>query len=291
MSTLRQEAGATLMELLMGMSILIVVLSASLLAFNNFQSVSSVNARQNETQDRARNAVFMLSRQLRNLAGPDEGQPQAFDKISPYDIVFKTVNRVGPPSAGNLSNVQRVRYCLDSSRKLWTQVQQWSSATPPNPPSSTSCPDGGWANQRVIAQDLTNTFGGANRPLFVFDTADASAVNDVRVTLWVDVNPGRAPAESQLESGVFLRNQNRVPTSEFQWTAGASHHVILNASSSSDPEGQALTYTWKEGSQKICNSSVVVCDWVTTAGSHSVTLEVRDPAGLLGTTTQAVTAT
>ena len=110
----------------------------------------------------------------------------------------------------------------------------------------------------------------------------------MRVSLWIDVNPGTTPAETHVESGIFLRNQNQAPAASFQWSPGGAGHVVLNGSASADPEGQQLIYTWKEGSTKLGEG--VVFDWgPASAGAHSITLEVRDPAGQLGSTSQTVT--
>jgi len=68
---------------------------------------------------------------------------------------------------------------------------------------------------------------------------------------------------------------------------GGAGHVVLNGSASADPEGEQLDYTWKEGSNKL--GTGIVFDWgPASTGSHTITLEVRDPAGQLGTTSQPV---
>jgi type II secretory pathway pseudopilin PulG len=284
---LRDEAGFTIPELLISMSVMLTVLTGTLLTFTEFETTTTRNATQNDSQEMARRTMTGLARQLRNLAGPDEGQPRAFDKIDPHDIVFLTVNPQGPPAGENVTNVQRVRYCVDhASGKLWVQKQTWLSRDPPGVPGTGGCPDDSWGNKTLGAENVVN---GAARPTFLFDSADARAVSQVRSDVFVDVNPNQRPGETHLQSGVFLRNQNRSPTASFQWAPGNAGHVILNASASSDPEGQALTFTWKEGEIKLEKGETVVFDWQTTPGQHAVTLEVRDPAGLIATQTQTVT--
>jgi prepilin-type N-terminal cleavage/methylation domain-containing protein len=283
------EAGFTLIELLIASTLFLLVLGATLDTYGVMESRARTNGLQQDSQQMARQTIVVLSRDLRNLAGPDEGQPEAFDTATPYDVVFKTVDPNGPNAGQNPTNVRRVRYCLDAGTpaKLWMQTQTWTSATPPAAPSTTSCPDPSWASQRMVANAINNRYSGQDRAVFLFDSATTTAITTVRVNLWVNVNPGKAPGETQLQSGVFLRNQDQTPTASFQWTQGGSGHVVLNASASSDPEGQQLSYTWKEGSTKIGSS--VTLDWgPVSAGVHSVTLEVRNPAGLLGTSTVAV---
>ncbi len=299
MSRLRtDEAGFTLTELLVAATLFIIVLGAALTSFNVMETKGRTNALLQDSQQRARQTVIVLSRQLRNLAGPDENQPGAFDPASgtfdpaaPYDIVFKTVNPNGPNAGLNPTNVERVRYCLDTGNpaKLWQQTQTWTTATAPSPPGTATCPDSSWPGQAVmVADSVDNRYLSQDRPVFLYDSTDPAAINTVRISLWIDVNPGAPPAETHVESGVFLRNQNQAPNSSFQWSPGGAGHVVLNGSASDDPEGQQLTYTWKEGSTKLGEG--VVFDWgPASTGTHTITLEVRDPAGQLGTSSQAVT--
>jgi len=292
------EAGFTLTELLVAATLFIIVLGAALTSFNVMETKGRTNALLQDSQQRARQTVIVLSRQLRNLAGPDENQPGAFDPASgtfdpaaPYDIVFKTVNPNGPNAGLNPTNVERVRYCLDTGNpaKLWQQTQTWTTATAPSPPGTATCPDSSWPGQAVmVADSVDNRYLSQDRPVFLYDSTDPAAINTVRISLWIDVNPGAPPAETHVESGVFLRNQNQAPNSSFQWSPGGAGHVVLNGSASDDPEGQQLTYTWKEGSTKLGEG--VVFDWgPASTGTHTITLEVRDPAGQLGTSSQAVT--
>jgi prepilin-type N-terminal cleavage/methylation domain-containing protein len=282
---MRGEAGFTVPELLLAMAIMLVVAGATLATFESFTVTAKRNGDQNDSQEVARSTVTALSRQLRNLAGPTEGQPEAFDRVEPDDLVFKTIDPKGPASGDNRTNVQRVRYCLDGAtpQRLWTQVQTWTSAVPPQAPAGTACPDPAWGNQRVAATGMVN---GA-RPAFLFDSTDPAAVTQVRVDLHVDADPARAPGETRLQTGVFLRNQNRVPVAAFQAAPGGRGHVVLNASASSDPEGQPLAYTWKDGATKLDGDSVVY-DYATASGTHTIQLEVRDPAGLVARQAQEV---
>lgn len=283
----RREAGFTLIEVLMAASIMIVILTASLTVFETFVKSSARNARQNDAQEVARRTMVVLSRQLRNLAGPTDDVPQTFDKMTGNDLVFQTVNPVGPAPGQNASNVQRVRYCLDTGtpQKLWRQVQTWSSATPPSPPSTVNCPDGSWGNQRMVANWVVN---GASRPAFAFNSIDPTAVSEVRTDLYVDPDVKRPPDATRLQSGVFLRNQNRPPVASLQATPGNKGHVVLNASTSTDPEGRTLTFSWEDSGTKL-TSSAAVWDYQTTSGPHTIKVLVRDPGGLTTAASTQVT--
>jgi type II secretory pathway pseudopilin PulG len=290
MRRLGHQGGWTLIELLIGSTIMLLVLGASLSAFEVFLGTNRRNSAQNDAQQYARMSTDQLSRQLRNLAGPTDGVPQGFDRIGAYDIVFLTVNPTGPVQGQNVSNVQRVRYCLDSATpaKLWTQTQSWTTASPPAVPSTASCPDSGWGNQTVAANFVTNRINGQDRPVFAFNSSDPAKVNEVRTDLYIDPDTTHSPPETYLQSGVFLRNQNQAPTASLQATGGNKGHVILNASASSDPEGQTLTYAWDDGGTKL-TSSAAVWDYQTTSGPHTIRVTVSDPSGLTATASQQVT--
>jgi type II secretory pathway pseudopilin PulG len=306
---LGREHGFSLVEVMVASSIFIIVVAAVISAFVTMLQTSRKSALLQDSQQQARQTEIVLARQLRNLAGPHEGLPEAFDKAGAYDVVFQTVDPNGPNAGLNPTNVERVRYCLDAtSRNLYRQVQTWTSQAAPAAPSSNTCPDSGWpsvggANARVVASSVNNRHnnqtGGdsEDRPVFLyFDSADLTSINTVRVNLWLDVTPGPnsagndpAPAETHLESGIFLRNQNRPPTSSFQATTQGNHGLKLNGSASADPEGAQITYTWWVNGSKITSCTGVVCDWNAGAsGAYTIRLDTFDPAGLTSTSSQDV---
>ncbi len=65
----------------------------------------------------------------------------------------------------------------------------------------------------------------------------------------MDVDPDRRPLESRISTGVYLRNQNQVPTASFSVASGGTgtRRFLLNGSGSTDPEGRTLFYTWFSG--------------------------------------------
>jgi type II secretory pathway pseudopilin PulG len=290
-SRLRDDQGGwTLIELMIGSALMLVILGASLAVFESFVRTTAHNAAQNDAQQSARATTMQVARQLRNLAGPTEGQPQAFDSIGPYNLIFQTVNPTGPAPGQNYSNVQRVRYCLDtgSPGKLWVQTQSWTTLNAPAVPSTVGCPASGWGSQQVAASYIVNNYGGQSRPVFAFNSSDPTMVTEVRTDLYVDPDPAHAPTETHLQSGVFLRNQNRPPLANLQTTPGNQGHVILNASASTDPEGKLLSYSWSDNGTKLKSTSPV-WDYQTTSGPHTIQVDVRDPAGLIASASAQVT--
>lgn len=282
---LGREEGFSLVEMLAGSVIFIVVMAATLMAMDTFALGIEQNQRRNDTQQQARSALDQMARQLRNLASPTPDQPQAVDKATGYDLVFQTVDPVGPNTGANQANVRRLRYCLDGSDPrsgiVWMQSQTWTQSTTPPVPSTASCPDPDpqWVSKQAVATNVVNRIDGQDRPIWGYNAAATTDVSFIRATVHVDRNPGSDPGESTLSSGVFLRNQNRAPTAAFTATITGNRHVLLNGSPSSDPEGQPLTYAWYDGATRV--GSGITYDYLAPAtGERSLSLRVSDPGGL-----------
>lgn len=280
----------TLIELLVAMALMVIVFSATMLLFQAGANNSRLVDEHNEAQDGARRYSDRLARELRNLASPSllttsTAQPLAVDLASDYDFVFRLVDEVRPAGSANAPNVKRVRYCLGTdaaaSRTLFGQEQTWTTAVSPPTASTTSCPGTGWTTSQVVAEAVANRSSGQSRPLFVFDSPQTARITRVRTDLFVDPTPGRRPVETRLTSGVFLRNQNRVPLASFTVDANAATNlVILNGSPSEDPEDMPLDYTWFMDDAEI-GEGVVFTHSAALDGVHTYRLEVSDPAGLV----------
>jgi hypothetical protein len=276
----RQEGGVTLIEMLIAATLLVVVLTASVRPLNAYEHDASQNRAQNDAQANARVTLDRISRELRNIAG----STQFVEKGGASDLVFQTVDPLTAPSGTNSMNVERVRYCLNTSTQvLWRQTQTWTTATPPAVPTTTSCPSSAWATQVISVDNVTN----GSRAVFTYNNTDLTGVTLVHADLYIDVVPGLRPPESLLSTGIYLRNQNKAPTASFTATATGNRHLSLNGSSSSDPEGGSLTYTWFDGSTQIGTGQT--CDCVALAtGNRTIMLQVADPSGLTNSVTQTV---
>ena len=292
------EAGMTLAELLIAMTILIGIVGATLTTLGTSETTNQRVIAQNESQDQVRRAVETIQSELRNLASPTADLPQAVDKAKPDDIVFQTVDPVGPNGGQNLANIRRVRYCLNASvptnAKVWTQSQTWTLPAAPAIPATASCPDPAWGNSREVARFITNQRNGASRPVWTFNacpntvtgcttSAELSAVTSIRTDLFVDQDVTDNPGEAQLTSGVALRNQNAAPRAEFTKTIVGTNFVLLNGSASEDVEGKPLRYRWYDNGVAIPNATSVVFQHMLTPGTHNLSLTVFDPADLSGT--------
>lgn len=293
---LRDESGFTLPELLVAMTVFVIILLATLSVFDQSSKVSAANMKQNDSVEESRVAIDQVVRQLRNLASPTNAVQSTIDTATKYDLMFQTDD---PTKTW-------VRYCLTGSRLYYG----FTAAGSLTASEKAACPGSGWpaGNLKVVAQDVTNTLNAQDRPVFSFtctpgspagcpaSSADNPKIVVSDVNLFIDTTPGAPPAEKQVSSAVYLRNQNQPPAASFTVTpAGTARTVIFNGSASSDPEGRTLHYYWCDGSSAPCSptSSFFIGTGVTftytfpraaTTTQHPIVLTVLDPGGLTATT-------
>jgi len=262
------EEGFTLVEVLIAAVLMIIVLGATLTALTSFQKNTATNQRQNDGQDQARSTLDLIARDLRNLASPILERPEAIDRNLPLDLIVQSEGR-GTGGSLNARNTMRVRFCLGPDRKLYRMTQTWTTAAIPNAPAATVCPGTGWTTSTVVAENVVN----GTRPIFTYNAVGLQDITEVSATLFVDVNPGTTPAETQLETSVYLRNQNRAPTALFSVEV-VNTSILLNASESTDPEEKAMIYSWKI--DNVAAGSGILLTKPVTAGNHTVRLDVSD---------------
>jgi hypothetical protein len=278
----------SLAGLLVASVISLVVLGSVLTIFEGASAhVAQLTAR-NDNQQAARLASDGIAAALRNLASPTPDQPQAIDRATAYDLVFQDVDPAGPNSGANATNVRRERWCLGTNGTLYSQRQTWTTATVPAMPATTACPGTGWPTTTTVAQNVTNLQGGQTRAVFTYDAAALTDVAQIHVDLFLDQITTRSPTDTRVSTGAFLRNQNRKPVASFT-ASPTAQGIVLNASASADPEGQSLTYTWLDGGSAIAGGTGVTMTYPVTAGSsHTLSVRVRDPAGLTATSAAQV---
>ena len=287
------ERGFTLVELLVGMTLMLLVLGAVLTTFEGFERQARQTSDRNEAQDAARTAIDRVARDMRNAISGGSPIAQAVERATGDDLVFKTI---GPtPTPTNPTGSRRVRWCLNtatpSNATLVRQVQT-SDPLPAAGPADTACPGTGWNLTVVHARNLTNAFNGS-RPLFAYRfRGTGTALSDMAAimpTAYVDTTPGRAPAEVALRSGVLLRNANQPPVAAWSWSRQGTK-IIFNASAAADPEGQTLTYDWFFDGATTPNVTGVRAEWggFAAGSTHSVRLRVTDPSGAWAEDTKSV---
>jgi prepilin-type N-terminal cleavage/methylation domain-containing protein len=290
LSPVRQQHGFTLIEVLVAIALTAIVFGATLSVLDVFQRDNRSAQLRHENQDEARNAMDMISRQLRNVAAPSAGSPGALLIIKKYSMVFDTIDSGSSYAWGeNTSHTMMVRYCLDNSNPeneiLWQQVKRWKTTSEVTP-TPVGCPDtsGFFESNRQMAQHIVNRIEGRNiYPLFVYSAATAPQTASVEINMFLNIHPKHnagesVPNETQLTTGIGLRNANRPPIAEFTATQ-VNEFMRLDASGSYDPDGLALTYKWwKDGVAQ--ESTNRVYEVKETKGNHTYELEVVDPGGL-----------
>jgi prepilin-type N-terminal cleavage/methylation domain-containing protein len=281
MNALRREDGVTLTELLVGMALMSIVMMASLGVLDQVLATSKRADRAVDLQDAARTASRQLARSLRNLAASPD-RPGVIERAREYDLIFRVVDRPRSDAADNTRNLRRVRYCLNAAdpdrARLVEQTQRWRTTTAPSMPSATGCPGGGWHATRYLADRITNRSGEVGRPLWTYGTSDG-LITSVKVNLFMNEEPRLRAREVSLRTGVFLRNQNRAPVAEFTATVVGVRHVLLNGSSSYEPDGQPLDFHWYADGVEV-GRGLVFDYYSRTGGTNVIELEVFDPGGL-----------
>ena len=274
-----REDGMSLVEMLLVMTLMLIVLGATLTTFNNFERKARDNQNLNEAQDTARHGLDLLARDLRNLASPVPLLPEAVDVAGAQELIFQSEGKVKDVDSDNELNTTRVRYCLDTGTKtLYRQIQTWKSAGPPAIPGTACGVKAGWASTLIVASDVTN---GA-RPVFTYNApiTERDKITEVSAQLFVDTTPTRLPAEVDLQTTVFLRNQNRAPTAVFSATSMPGGSIFLNASESTDPEEKALSFEWwdeaRPDSENPVGEGIVFTYSPPAAGFRNMHLVVKD---------------
>jgi type II secretory pathway pseudopilin PulG len=266
----------TLVEVLLVSVLMLVVLGSTLTTFNTFERKTRDNQDLNEAQDNARRGLDLMARDLRNLASPTPLLPLAVDVSQPQDLIFQSEGKTKPAGSLNAQNTTRVRYCLNTTSKiLFRQIQTWTTAAAPGIPAGACGAPAGWNSTLPVATDVVN--GG--RSLFTYNAVARDEITEVSARLYVDTTPARLPAEVDLQTAVFLRNQNRAPTAAFSAVSMPGGSVFLNASESTDPEEKALTFEWWDASLspvKKVGEGIVFTYTPPSAGSRQMYLVVKD---------------
>ncbi len=177
------EAGFTLVELIVVMSLSMVVLFGVFTMFDSFSSDSARQLRVTDANDQARRVVDDAVRDLRHAS--------AIVRNGANDLVYS----VADPTSG--SRAQRI--CLSSAGDVYV-----ARATPAAAPD-TACPTAasGWTSAKLASRPSANT---AADPIFRYDTTDATKVKAVGITLSLDTSgAGKTNRPSTLRSSAVVR--------------------------------------------------------------------------------------
>ena len=303
----RSEAGWTLTEMLIAILVSSFVLGAATTLLTGVASLNGTTTRQVQAQDDARRTVGQLTTQLRNATGPPGSasiySPASGTATGSTDLVFY-VPTPGASTTNNPRGLQWIRYCLDYSdttnEKLWMQTNAYNS-TQSGPPSTTSCPSGGWTTQQLVVSNIvgmeqtaspsTSGCTSLSTPAYFkcpfLPGVVGSATHDMRTKLVIQGDSARS--NTTVTSSVDFRNVKSAPTASMSCRA-QNRHAICDASAAADPDGQAISYQWWLGGTLQAGQSTYLYDsGVLATGTYSVKLRVTDTDGLWTETTQSVT--
>ena len=293
MRRLLDEQGMVLTELLTAIAILGVVLGISLSLFAAFSNQQRRVDRQSLAQNNARRAIDRLAVQLRSATSGDTTGSQPIKKATSYDLVFLAPIQ-SPSLTNNARGVTHMRYCLDAgsltNETLWFQTAPYNTTSNSVPPSTSSCPSPDWPSRQPVADYVVNQFRSPAAPVFTTSTDAAGNINDITIRALVDANTAADPAATDLQSSVTLRNLNRTPTASLSCQALSNGHALCDASASSDPDGDSLTYSWTmDGNPLAATSYQLDKSRLASKSTHSFGVTVTDPSGLKSSATQTVT--
>jgi type II secretory pathway pseudopilin PulG len=260
------ESGWTLVELLIAMVLMLIVLSATLTSFNAFSNNTKRSFNFNDQQDQVRTTLDQIVRQVRNLANPTTGAAgAAFTTIAYADkdrLVFQTTD----------PQKQWVSYCLDTNQlgATTTRSRIYYQTTTNNQLGPNDVHDGNggamvqncpslssnWQTRVLVGDYVTNMASGQNRPVFTYFTTagpvgsvpvplnQTSQIVRVGISVFMKLDPNKPPAETELSSAAYMRNQNQPPSSSFVATVTGGSNYTFDGGASLDPEGRTLLFDW-----------------------------------------------
>jgi type II secretory pathway component PulJ len=267
---LQREDGWSLIELLVAMPLMLIVLTATLTSFDAFSNNTRRSTRFNDQQDQVRTTLDQIVRQARNLANPTTGSTGAANTTIAFAAGDQLVFQTTDPSK------QWVRYCLNTStparERIWYQTTANNALDPATVAGGTmvqGCPSSSssWQTQKIVGDYVTNQKDSSvNRQLFKYFAADGqlpdpnatppfpsdpsrvafadtSRIVRVVTSVFMKLDLNKPPAEAELASAAYMRNQNQPPTPSFVASVSGGTYTF-DAGASDDPEGRTLVYDW-----------------------------------------------
>ena len=284
------QRGNSLIEVLVTIVVGTIVLGGGVTAMVSFLTQSASAERRTDAQDAARLTIDQVAIQLRSaMSGGDATRP-AIESVSDYSIVFLAPART-PSLVANPLGLQHVRYCLGigstGKPSLFRQTAPHHTGSGGNAPATAACPDSSWGNSMELAGDVVNVAEGV--PLFTPSSDAAGNVTGVAIETVVDVDPLRDPPATRLHTAAQLRNVNRPPVASLTCQSASNGHAVCDASSSSDPDAQTLSYAWAMGTTQLGTTGYRLDQpGLAPGSSHVFTVTVRDSGGLSTSASQTV---
>jgi prepilin-type N-terminal cleavage/methylation domain-containing protein len=152
-----RQDGFTVVELVVGMTILSIVLAAFMGALVSAQNNLVIQENRTKNNDQVRQALFSLDREIRsaNLIYDPAGE-----SVPSYDLTVYTQANAPTRTPPN----QCVEWRIDTFKKL--NVRRWDPADP-----------GGVSGWAPVADDIVNRVAGV--PAFILNSSTATPVLDI----------------------------------------------------------------------------------------------------------------
>jgi Tfp pilus assembly protein PilE len=297
MSRLREESGISLTEVMAAMVVAVILFGAAITTWVEFLDVSGRSESQTKAQDTARTTIERIGGHLRNAMTTGTSSAAVNASSSSFDLFFLTPLPGTTSTTTNPRGLSHVRYCLTNAGSkndsIYFQTHPYDSVSQPNPPDTARCPSNAWDTKAPFVDHVVNRTAAGTPALFTMKTDGATppSVTHVEIHPVVDWNADKSPDATELRSTVNLRNLNRAPTASLSCQGLANGHALCDGSASSDPDGEALTYSWAMNGTTLVNESSFRLDKypLTSKTTYSFRLTVTDAAGVTATATRTVT--
>src|SRR5204863_8072012 len=166
----------------------LIVLLATLTTLDTFSRNASQQTRVTDANDQVRSVMDRIVSDLRQAA--------TIEVAGASDLVYTVTD--------SATATRRERICLDASNYMWRSTV--TTATPASPMAAgRPCPITGSGAFKVTPLKSANT---SSNPMFRYDSATASSVRSVGLTVALDAGNGGRTDTSMLRASTFVRSQS-----------------------------------------------------------------------------------
>ncbi len=265
---LRDERGTTMVELMVVCMLSVVLMLATLLAFDTFGRNATRNEKLTNAQDSLRQRVDEMSAEIRNAQVTATGLDPLL-RADPNDLIVRNIDSAGTATL--------IRYCLaTATRTLWRQT------APDGTTADSACPGTSIAWQRGKVADGTIA-NSASDPVFKPNTTTLSAIRSVEIAPRLDTGTG--VATTPLRTAVSVRSASgrslAIDASALRSTCQADGTALLELTVGTDSSGSPLSATAATaGSVSVGSFNLSQGATVGTSVQGTLTVVVRNALGL-----------
>lgn len=263
------EAGFTLVEVLVAMTIAVFVLFGILQVLDSF---SSSAARQTKITDANAQTRVAMDRIVRDLR-----QARTVEVAAADDLVYTVTD--------SATAVRRERVCLDAANRLWRSSVTTTTAPATPIAAGTPCPTAGSGAFLITSLLSANS---ASNPLFTYDSATAANVRNIGLTFSLNAgNRGRTDT-STLRASAFVRAQSEtaLPVDDDDITTSCSSSGIPTLTLAGSVGPLTVTYTDVDGNA--LGTSAAGSSTTLPSGETSVVATITATSGTLTQIVKAI---